>query len=332
MKFNKCLKNTSFLILLLVLFNHTLVSQSSEYTIESFQGEYNELASYQSIAILTQGDVTWEYEFQLNFPFPFYDSTYTRIFYDNPSWGYFTEDQDAGLQLMYFLAYAIENVEDTSNITSDVRFTHVAINNTNAFVIQFTNVRFFADPFADSLDTYLNYQIWLFENGIIEVHFGEMHMDNNPIYEPGKGFHTYSDEGVDTNFIEGPYMGISHPLNEENAIGFHGNISKYAVVGTPYAVLNELPPIGWVIRFKPTFVGIPNLIYKEMSINPNPAYDLIRTPFINEEFRILNEVGKELINGYLTKEDIDISNLLPGIYFLHVSSNQGNYIGKFVKK
>lgn len=97
----------------------------------------------------------------MNFEFPFYDSFYTRLYYNNDSWGSLTDNQDEGLLLMDYLdGYTFDNVLDTVNITSDVRFSHVDINDMQAFVIEYTKARFWGDPFDDSIDTYMNWQLW----------------------------------------------------------------------------------------------------------------------------------------------------------------------------
>src|SRR5688572_23050607 len=94
------------------------ISQPLDYDIESFQGVYSELTSYQSVAILTMGSIFWEYEFDLNFDFPFFDSSYNKLIYREEAWGSLTEDQDEAFLLMEFDAYVFDNVEDTFNITS----------------------------------------------------------------------------------------------------------------------------------------------------------------------------------------------------------------------
>jgi hypothetical protein len=124
----------------MVLAKFGLIAQSSEYTIESFQGVYTELSTYESIYLLTGGDRLWEYDFEFEFPFPFYDSTYYWMHFDEESWGSFTLDQDLALLLMHFGTYTFYEANDTSNITSDVRFSHVDIEGKKAFVIQYTNV------------------------------------------------------------------------------------------------------------------------------------------------------------------------------------------------
>lgn len=317
------------------LFYYQSTAQSANYTIESFQDVYTELANYESVGILAMGNPIWEIEFDLNFQFPFFDSLYSKIIYRGEAWGSLTDDEDLGLFLMLFTrGYAWADLNDTSNITSDVRFSHVFSNNMQAFVLQFTKIEFFADPYYELLDTYFNFQLWFYENGIMEVRFGEAHMDGTPIYEPGKGFYCYTTSGgVDTNEICGPYMGISNPLDEEDAIALSGSYDDFEVVGELYSILNTLPPEGWVIRFKPKSVGLfdPELRTNQQVIIPNPASSCILIPNPGNGVTIFDFSGKIVYEGTAPENKVSVSTLPTGIYFVKIASDFNSSIGKFFK-
>lgn len=324
------------LVLVTVLYCGSQSSaQSSEYTIESFQSVYEELTSYQSIGILTGGDPLWEYEFEFGFTFPFYDSSYQSIFYEQNAWGAFTDDEDEAVYLMNSnSSYTYDNILDTSNITSDVRFATVIEGSMQAFVIQFTKARFFADPFEDSLDTYFNFQIWFFENGVMEMHFGEFHMDGNPIYEEGKGFFHYTtDGGVDTTEIDGPHVAISHPLDPENAIGLAGAYNDYEVVGDIYAVMTVLPPEGWIIRFKPMSVGLFDITkaFESLEICPNPTTTYIRLPEKEGKIQVFDASGKLMYSADSNESRLDISMFPSGLYYVQIVGEDKVAVGKFMK-
>lgn len=329
---------TLFLLLLTIylVFSDSLVSgQSEEYAIESFQDEYTELTEYESISLIFDGSPLWEYEFQLDFSFPFYGAFYDKMIYTQDAWGMVTDDEDLGLYIMNFAGgYAYEFAHDTINIESDIRFSNVFINNMQAFVIQFTKVGFFADPFEDSLNTYMNFQLWFFENGIAEVHFGEMHMDGTPIYSPGNGFYCYTTSGgVDTNDVCGPNIGISNPFDEEDGIAVSGPYNNFEVVGDIYANLTVLPPQGWIIRFKPTSVGIfePDYQLNEISIHPNPATSCISIAEPGGKVTIYDSSGRIAYNELESESDVDVSTLQSGLYFVRIESSQKSSIGKFLK-
>ena len=327
------LSKSGFVVISITILSFNLMAQSPNYTIESFQGNYSELSNYQSVAILTKGDLLWEFEFQLNFPFPFYDSTYTRILFNHASWGSFTEDQDEALLLMDDLnSYTFDNVLDTSNITSDVRFAHKIIAGMQSFVIQFTKVRFFADPYKDSLDTYLNYQLIFYENGVIEVHFGDMSIDDSPIYGPGEGFYCYTTAGgVNYDEVCGPHMGISNPYNEDDAIGLEGAYDDYEIIGDNYSDLTVIPPRGWVIRFKPVTVATSEPSIDKFIVNPNPTSSYIDIGCDDCHVGIYDTAGRLLYDKINVGQIIDVSFLPSGIYSLQLSVDKYTTFGRFIK-
>jgi len=317
------------------LFSRITLAQSEEYGIESFQGEYNELTEYESMVKIFLGDPLWEYEFELDFQFPFYGEYYDRLIYLSEAWGAVTENEDLAFFLMDFSrGYAYDNPMDTVNIPSDVRFSHVQVKDMQAFVIQYTKNRFFADPNSDEYDTYMNFQLWFFENGVLEVHFGEMHMDENPIYSPGKGFYCYTTSGgVDTSEVCGPHMSISNPFDEEDGIAISGSFDNYAVTSDIYDILTFLPPEGWIIRFKPKSVGLfePDYRITKVSIYPNPAISYIMIPEPGSYVAMYDFSGKIIYEGVSTDSKLSVSAFPSGIYFVRISSGSSSSIGKFYK-
>jgi Secretion system C-terminal sorting domain len=309
-------------------------AQSDEYVIESFQDEYIALTDYQSVAKLAFGNPIFEVALPLNFQFPFYGAYYDTIIYNTDAWGSLTNNQDVALLLMDFTrGYAWDWVVDTLNITSDIRFAHVLTNGIQAFVLQYTKMGFFADP-VEEFDPSMNFQLWFFENGIVEVHFGEMNMNGTPIYDPGEGFYCYTTSGgVDMSEVCGPHMGISDPLNEEDAIALSGSWDNYEVVGDQYAVLNTLPPVGWVIRFEPRALGLfePDYEINEISMSPIPASSFINLAEPGVQVTVYTLSGEVIYQGITNENTLDVSAFPSGIYFLNTLSERGTSIGKFVK-
>jgi len=313
----------------------SISAQSEEYVIESFQGEYTELTEYESVAILALGNPLWELEFDLDFEFPFYGDLYDRMIYNGEAYGMLTDDEDLAFFMMNFTRnYAYDVPEDTIDIASDVRFAHMLSNNMQAFVLQFTDIGFFADPSGDTYDVNMNFQLWFYENGVIEVHFGDMDMDGNPIYKPGKGFYWYtSDNGIDTTEVCGPHMGIENPYDEEDGIALKGSYNDFEVTGQIYDIMTDLPPQGWIIRFKPNSVGIfePDDRINEVNINPNPACDYIHIPDTRSNVTIYDFSGKIIYEGIATESKVNVSSLTPGLYLIKIASGSRTSIGKFFK-
>jgi hypothetical protein len=72
-----------------------------------------------------------------------------------------------------------------------------------------------------------------------------------------------------------------------------------------------------------------------LTLSPNPAtnkitiYDL---RFTISKIEIYNVLGKNVYQCESAKTEIDVSNLLPGIYFVKVITDKTNFAGKFVKE
>src|SRR5687767_15330578 len=111
----------------------------------------------------------------------------------------------------------------------------------------------------------------------MEVHFGDIQMDDNPIYLPGFGFWCYDDNGIDTSGRCGPHMGIADPEDEETiGVGLNGAYNDFEIIEDNYGTLTVIPPQGWVIRFKPITVATSDpKINDQLLLSPNPTYDVI---------------------------------------------------------
>lgn len=150
----------------------------------------------------------------------------------------------------------------------------------------------------------------------------------------GKGFYCYTNPGgIDTNEICGPYMGISNPLDEEDAISLSGSYDDFEIVGQLYSIMTELPPVGWVIRFKPMKVAIYNVPNTEqILINPNPTSTYINLPESKGRVELINALG-ELVSTYTNNPGlIDVANLPAGQYHVRIISKEAIQTGMFIRQ
>ena len=91
-----------------------------------------------------------------------------------------------------------------------------------------------------------------------------------------------------------------------------------------------------------TAIGINDLTVpmESITVYPNPSSTTIiiglshTTAIKNTFLTIYNLKGQELITSQITgpKTQIDISNLLSGVYFVKVVGEKGLQVGKFVKQ
>jgi hypothetical protein len=86
----------------------------------------------------------------------------------------------------------------------------------------------------------------------------------------------------------------------------------------------------------PAMVGINLLDNASLRVYPNPAQNMLTIVENGQSwnsYTILNSLGQELSNGQLNStQNINISDLSNGVYWLKVEEKQSSQVIKFVKK
>jgi len=306
-----------------------LGATAQTYKLDTLRTEYRDLETYKSIALEVGGVFSWEKKFDLPFVFPYYDSLYTHIYCDNRSLCFFEYNPEYDIKMMTF-SYTFDNVLDPNNIKSDVRYNYITKNGKQALVIQYTKIRLNSDASIDEFDSYINFQLWFYEDGVMEVHFGDINLDNSPNYRPGEGFYFTFVDGTEMN--SGPEMGVRHPLDEEDQTWLDGDWNDY-FVDNAVGYLTTLPPKGFVIRFSKKSSGTNNEVNFPITLYPNPTDDLIT---INYAGNIKKAIIKS-INGQTIKvieqdpKTINTIMLIEGIYLLEIHTSGGIIHTKFIK-
>ena len=180
---------------------------------------------------------------------------------------------------------------------------------------------------------YVNYQIRLFQQtGVIEYHYG------------GRSANNVSGYTVSNGPNAGTFL---------SPFDFSGCIEKVWCRGNPnnplldstanyqFLAMQGLPDSGTVYRFTPQFpVGIDkqsNAEQSRISIFPSLANTTINVALkdmvTESEALICDASGRKvqafhLVSGF---NEINISDLKEGMYFLYVNNNGQNYVAKFVK-
>src|SRR5688572_9854213 len=83
-------------------------------------------------------------------------------------------------------------------------------------------------------------------------------------------------------------------------------------------------------------IGLPEFSEEQISIFPNPASNVlnISTPYLRkiDNYKITDYIGREIMKGHqLHGNNIDISLLQPGLYYLNFNEGSENQVSKFVK-
>ncbi len=295
----------------------TFEAKSQKYTIDTLSSEYQELTSYNSIFIEFLGRLNWDKRFELPFLFPYFGYEYNYINCDHTSTCYFDNSIDVDILLMSF-SYDYDPTFEGS-ILSDVRYNYFNTEEQGrAFVLQYTNNRLFSDTSVLTHNSYINFQLWFYESGIIEVHFGDINLDHSPNYVPGEGFFIIFSDGTKRNL--GPSMLIRHPYIEGVEYGLDGEWNNYMTEYGGY--LTTMPPKGFIIRFIPETVKTKDEHAASLKLFPNPATDMITIANLDAPAKVdIYNLCGALVSTYdnVTSE-VHIGQLPAGMYIFDINN------------
>lgn len=233
-------------LLLFILFLTSNIVFCQEYNITSFQSSYDTLTNYKSLTqeIIVSGEdpFIWSGELELGFDFPFFDEIFQKaIIYSIGSIGL---KEDVGMALFACASYTIDSMLTPD---SEIRYKSLVQNGKKALAVEFHNVYHVEEYELNGKNHYLNFQYWLFENGTIQLRFGDIDLDNCSYFVEGKGFLA---DPSNTDFTFGPITGINS--NENNIHCIFGAYEDLIIsYGSNYCKdpLTTIPPSGSVIQF-----------------------------------------------------------------------------------
>ncbi len=301
-------KNNIFKILVLLSFSFACNSQA--YEIKYYQSNYDTLVNYNSVNLDLAFEgvypYVWEKTFDFGFNFPFYDSTYNSVIIDSDGVGLFPGSPEYNFNL-FSGQYIIDFITDTSYLHSEVRYASIIENNFKIFIIEYHNV-YNLDEFDENGTNHkINFQIRFCENGIIELHFGEIILENCSYYFPDQGF-SFDNSNPSDN-IYGPWVGINNNDLAKCAF-FQGNHNTPELIYDRIEdidVLTSIPPEGFIIKFIP----------HDISSNKENVFLAMKYSLVykNNGFEIQGEM-----NDYISCEIFDITgNLIVKFYDNHYS-------------
>ncbi|MFC4635477.1 T9SS type A sorting domain-containing protein [Dokdonia ponticola] len=188
--------------------------------------------------------------------------------------------------------------------------------------IEWNNVGFFDES---SLQDFMNFQLWLYEEGnVIEYRYGPSEI-NDP---------TSSFEGLDGIQVilfpllpaggQGPleedaYILSGDPVNPE----FITISTEQDFIDAELTSLTGVPPNGTVYRFSSETLSIDDTdIVLDLNIYPNPTNDVfkIESKMIDYTLEVYNTSGKRVLRFDSPKDSYSVSNLSKGVYFVRIQS------------
>ena len=304
------------------------------YKIEYFEEKYDTLRTYTSIcnenALNFIEPFFFTKMFEFGFDFPFFGKNYSAVTLDNDGVGSF----EGTVQYNFYLFSGIWHVyywndsdsyEIGNPVESDWRYTHTTINGKKVLIVEQRHVApfVFDTKHAPYEGGDVNFQQWFWENGDIEVRFGDIKIDtsvfkgalvdprDSSLYALSIGIQNY--ENTEQLFIEGTIDNfILAKFDEENS-------------------LDSLPKPNTGVRFR----------YLPVSTDEAVNSASKGCNLVGSDLQLDNSDGPSTyfiynISGQLVKEgygadEIDTSQLAAGSYVLQQRSETKTTSRLFVK-
>lgn len=319
------MKNCVSIITLYFLMSFSF-GQNIPYLMNTSQGDYQDLSNPISINNGEAWTRLSSYPVYFNFDFDIMGQTYNSLNVKSGGLefpGYGTKY----LQVIFtpFGSYFLRDRGDTISM-SPLEYEIIGESGQQILKFQCENAGF--EPWAgfDTINDFINYQVWLFEeDDHIEIHFGP----NSSNY----GI-TFSDF-IDTKFV----------CNSPFAFTIYGNANNPSFDWIDYSYptyyfLEGLPSDGiiYTIYPNPNYTNVKNLNnVSGLTVFPNPFQDylVIKGQLEKEIFldiNIFDSFGRTCfqqsinITSKLVDQKIDLANLKHGIYILIIKDRNGQVL------
>lgn len=328
---------TALVFLLIFFLNSESYSQQT-YAVSWGNTTYDTLTNTTSILVdVLQSPILYNQEADIafGFSFPFFDSTYTSITLNGDGGAYFPDAQDYNFFL--FSGEFENHLLSGLPIFSDWRFKQDSVSGVKVLKVEWRNVGIM-DDVTDAIPTNhrINFQTWFYENGIIELHFGEIDLANSSFYSDTAGFIWSDGESY------GPYIGIAN--NDFSKVYYvTGSINNPSIVlfDDSTAILQGIPPLGKYFRFAPNSVSEIGRVGKgdgnQFTVFPNPFHNSANIKYTLSEsalvsLTVYNALGQTVTEMPLTMQNkgnhllnLENRNDAPGIYFVELVVNGNRY-------
>ncbi len=306
-----------------------IVCAGQSYEINHFQSNYDTIVNYNSVNIelglAGEDPYYWEKNFDFGFEFPFFGDTFDNVFIDSDGLGSFPASPEYNLYL-FAGSYIIAPILDTPYLHSEVRYASTIVNQIKALVIEYHNV-FVADEYDENGENHsISFQMWLYENGTIELHFGPIDLTQCSYYFPGQGF-SFDNEDPTGN-IYGPWISINNNDFSESAC-FGGDHSNPTILYDDEAncdVLTSIPPEGYVIQFLPSNISAVEtpLVKSDKLFLCTQSHGVVEIVGDEQQYKscsVYDLMGRKI--GYSTNSQFSFNTDASQLYILVIEREHG---------
>ena len=143
-------------------------------------------------------------------------------------------------------------------------------------------------------------------------------------------YHVVGSEVLSTALMNGPVVTL-------NGQSVTVNLMSGVMINTANVITPDVQADNGVVHIidavlVPSLANISELSSTNFELSPNPSSDVIKiSNFSATAFSIINNNGSVVKTGKVVNNEITISDLENGTYFLQLSNNEGTYQAKFIK-
>jgi hypothetical protein len=183
---------------------------------------------------------------------------------------------------------------------------------------------------------YLNMQYWFFQNGDIEVHYGDCLVPEEVqnVRKNGTGKFKLCFWMYQMDIFKTHYMYLTGDADNPR---LSDGLNNPFVTLMYDSTLTPFPPSGTVYRFTRSFVGLASLQmdYTGFGVYPNPSRGIVHIDNLQHKtiqiINLLDVSGKSLeLNPVLENGMLDLSGAESGLYFLQIYTDEGILARKIV--
>jgi hypothetical protein len=326
------IKLKSIIVVAFIALSMNLQAQTYNFSVST--GTYTDLSDSNSFNNENTWDTPWGIV-GLLFDFPLFDDTLTSLHVSDIFFGangfnngfpgfpaptvyhYEADLVDRG----YDINVGVETTGSLSNISiADEGFTGSRI-----LKIEWNNVGFYHDLADDGVsDDFTNFQLWIYE----ETHDFEIRFGPSSIGQPELCFNGGTGPGVAliSEFDEdGGIVGEAYMLTGDPSSPVMEEMTSF----DDLQLLQGNPPEGTIYRFSRNTTGTTEIQNPlSFSLYPNPVKDYLRVEIENDEIEveaisILDNYGRLVKLAEANANQIDVSDLVSGVYVVQITTDKG---------
>ena len=315
------------LLAFISIYSNSLCQNDFPYTIEVFTEDYTHLENYFPLNI----DPLWDVpitQLNMQFDFPCFGDTadLVRLSDLGGSIEIFMENGD-----FHLISGTNADLNDVLNVIPDSltdgsfhRSVVQGIMPNRVFKLEYFNVGFDWEMLSTGgASSVANFQIWLFENGDIEIHYGPHTIQNlSDIC-----FWSAATAGISANWnfddFTGDFLWANGTASNPTFMEYFGVEYDSLQISQVFTGLNTWPDDGQVYRFSydlAPIIKIDETEKSDLSIYPNPSSEYIIAQFPDNRLRQISiyDMNGSVVKTFQTNEKltINVNTLSPGFYIL----------------